>query len=530
MRVGTTFLREKYKVIEADTTNVKEIMDNIQTKIHREAKEAMEAPIMMGELETAVRMGKSNKTPGSDGINTEFFKIMWNTIKSDLLCIINEIFVEGMITDGQKKGLMLCVPKRSDPRGLQDYRTLTLLNADYKLLTRLIANRMQPWLTTALYQNQYCGTRGRTMLDAVATVRDAIANAQYTKSPLCVVTLDFTAAFDNISHDYLFAILKGYGFSDQMQQRIRQLYENTTSAVKINGHISQQIPIKCSIRQGCPLSMQLYALCLDPLLKELETIMTGCRIGRTQVTNTVIAYADDVTLLVKDPQDIPKIKEAIQKYETASGARINYAKSQAMAIGNWKTETELLNIPYVSQVKILGIHFTPSIQQTIHKNWAIKTNRIRGMAKAAYYREICLDKRISYVHAYILATAWYIAQILPLPTNCVRQINMAITWYIWRGEIFRVPLSTLQLPKKEGGWGLIDIEAKCKTLCVCRMRATRNDRGEITAEWLQKWVLTRQEENPPYVNRIPEQLEYLRIYALDSAYVHAREEAETERV
>jgi hypothetical protein len=261
-------------VIEADTTNVKELMGNIRTKIHREAKEAMEAPIMMGELEAAVRMGKSNKAPGCDGITTEFFKIMWNAIKSDLLCILNEMFIEGTITDGQKKGLMVLVPKRNDPRGLQDYRTLTLLKADYKLLTRIIANRIQPWLRTALYQNQYCGMKGRTMLDAVANVRDAIAHAQYTKSPLCVVTLDFTASFDNILHEYLFAILKWYGFSDQMQQRIQQLYANITSAVKINGHISQQIPIKCSIIQGCPLSMQLYALCLDPLLKALETIMT----------------------------------------------------------------------------------------------------------------------------------------------------------------------------------------------------------------------------------------------------------------
>ena len=159
------------------------------------------------------------------------------------------------------------------------------------------------------------------MLDVVATIRDAIAYAQYTKSPLCIVTLDFDAAFDNISHEYLFAVLKGYGFSNEMRQRIRQLYENTSEAVKINGILSQQIPIKCAIRQGCPLSMQLYALCLDPLLKELQTIMIGSRKGRTQATNTVMAYANDVTLLVSDPQVIPKIQETIRRYEAASGAQ-----------------------------------------------------------------------------------------------------------------------------------------------------------------------------------------------------------------
>jgi len=202
LRACTSFLREKYSVIDVDTKNLQELLGNIRTTITRDANEAMEAPIMMEELEKAVRMGKPNKAPGYDGISTDFFKIMWEVTKSDMLNILNEMFLEGTITDAQRKGLMVLIPKRTEPRGLQDYRPLTLLNADYKLLTRIMANRMQPWLTTTLNQRQYCGMRGRTILDAVATVKDTIANAQYTKSPLCVMTLDFTAAFDNISHEY----------------------------------------------------------------------------------------------------------------------------------------------------------------------------------------------------------------------------------------------------------------------------------------------------------------------------------------
>ena len=401
MRACTTFLREKYSVIQEDSTNIKELMGYIRNTLQREVNEAMEEPILMGELETAVKMGKSNKAPGCDGINTDFFKIMWDEIKSDLLGILNKMYIEGQITDAQKKGLMVCVPKRNDPRGLPDYRPLTLLNADYKLLTRIIANRIQTWLATTLHKSQHCGMTGRTMIDTLATVRDVIANAQYTKTPLCIVTLDFAAAFDNISHDYLFTILKSYGFSDQMQNRIRKLYANLTSAVKINGHVSQQIPINCSIRQGCPLSMQLYAICLDPLLQALDAIMTGSRTGRSQVKTAVIAYADDVTLLITDPQDIPKIKAIIRTYETASGARINYEKSKALVISTWRTETDVMNIPYVQDVKILGIHFTPTIQQTVHKNWAIATCRIRGLAQAAYYRDLCMDKRIRIICAHI---------------------------------------------------------------------------------------------------------------------------------
>ena len=122
--------------------------------------------------------------------------------------------------------------------------------------------------------------------------------------------------------------------------------------------------------------MQLYAICLDPLLNTLETIFTESRKGRCHVRNTVIAYADEVTILVSDLQDIPKIQAVIQKYETALGARTNYKKSQVLAIGTWNTETNVMNIPY-SDMKILGIHFTPTVRQTVQKNWALTTNRIR---------------------------------------------------------------------------------------------------------------------------------------------------------
>jgi len=81
-------------------------------------------------------------------------------------------------------------------------------------------------------------------------------------------------------------------------------------------------------------------------------------------------------------------------------------------------------------MKIHAFYFTPSVRQTIQKNWAMVTGRIRGLALAAYYGELCLDKLILYVHTYILATAWYTAQILPMPETCVKQVNTATALYL----------------------------------------------------------------------------------------------------
>jgi hypothetical protein len=147
---------------------------------------------------------------------------------------------------------------------MEDYRPLTLLNADYKLLTRMLALRLYPRLANFLHPSQHFGVPVHTIFDATAAIRDVIFHAEYTKFPLCIVSLDFEAAFDNISHTSLFTLLDSYGFSGIFQGRIRAMYTDLTSSFKINGHLSSPIPINCSIRQGCPLSMLLFALCLDP--------------------------------------------------------------------------------------------------------------------------------------------------------------------------------------------------------------------------------------------------------------------------
>lgn len=97
---------------------------------------------------------------------------------------------------------------------------------------------------------------------------------------------------------------------------------------------------------------------------------------------------------------------------------------------------------------------------------------------------------IRYVHDYLLARAWYTTQIYPPLETIVRQINMIILWFLWQGVIFRVPLSTLQKSEEEGGWGLVNPEAKCQALLLYRMREQVMKVGAVTADWMQRWGCT----------------------------------------
>jgi hypothetical protein len=188
-------------------------------------------------------------------------------------------------TDQQKMGILVSLPKHAKAKKLTDYRTITPLNTDYQILTRVIVNRLRPWLPDLLHADQHCGIAGSTVYDVLATVRDVVAYARYTRTPVCVLTIDFTSAFDLIAHDYLQETLRCHGFGERTTRRILSLYDNATSKAQINGFLTSPIPIHSAIRQRCPLSMYLFALCLNPLITTLNASLQGIRIhgkGRKQ--------------------------------------------------------------------------------------------------------------------------------------------------------------------------------------------------------------------------------------------------------
>jgi len=99
--------------------------------------------------------------------------------------------------------------------------------------------------------------------------------------------------------------------------------------------------------------------------------------------------------------------------------------------------------------------------------WTRLTGKVRALAKRAYTRSRCLATRMRYINNFLLSKIWYTAQILPAP-NIYTQLTTAIKWYIWRGTVFRLSLSTLQMR----GWEMPAIEANVRhfsyTACTCK--------------------------------------------------------------
>jgi hypothetical protein len=132
--------------------------------------------------------------------------------------------------------------------------------------------------------------------------------------------------------------------------------------------------------------------------------------GPHKKRTAVIAYAD-ITIILRSPKDIPIVHEALRCYEDASGAKLNIHKSKAMALGSWDNSHSILGITYHTELRILGIKVATTIHQSAINGWRTAISKIRAQTRDAY----SLDLRVLYVHNYLLAKAWYTAQILPPP-------------------------------------------------------------------------------------------------------------------
>jgi hypothetical protein len=153
-------MKTKYGNTHANSGAIKRMSTCIPLKLTTEATKALDEPITMEELRSAVRAGKNGKAPERDGIGYDFNKLQWNTIKHELLLIIRQMHTERSISAQRKHGILVCLPKTM-PERPDDYRALTLLNVDLKILARILAKRISVWAPDIMHMSQQVELLGR---------------------------------------------------------------------------------------------------------------------------------------------------------------------------------------------------------------------------------------------------------------------------------------------------------------------------------------------------------------------------------
>lgn len=181
---------------------------------------------------------------------------------------------------------------------VNDFRPITLLTADYKILAKILAKRLELALGGVVGNHQTCGFRGRSIITNLHRMRSACEAAELGVTQLAVLQLDLRKAFDQVNRPYLLALLRHCGIGDIMLDWMETCYKDITTSLVLNSVPGAPIPVQRSGSQGCPMSPVLFALYLEPLCRMIvaSDTISGLVLGDEELR--VLAYADDVAFFL----------------------------------------------------------------------------------------------------------------------------------------------------------------------------------------------------------------------------------------
>ena len=172
LKVQTEFYADLYKKVPIDDDACKNPLDDITVKITEEECELCEADVSLQEVEYVITCFKRECSPSYDGITNEFYLVYWSLIKEQLVNVINEINKEGQMCNSQSMGIITLLYKYGDRNDITNWRPITLLNTDYKIIEKLFANRIKPILENIIQSNQKAYLKGMQISENVRFAHD----------------------------------------------------------------------------------------------------------------------------------------------------------------------------------------------------------------------------------------------------------------------------------------------------------------------------------------------------------------------
>ena len=304
-----------------------------------------EGRIKEEEIRDALKSVGLDKSPGIDRLPYEVYLSVSHMFVPLLATIYNNWMRQGTIPRRFTRGIVNLLRKnKHGGDGISNFRPLTMLNTDLKILAKILANRLWTVLLSLICPEQTCAVKGRTIQDSLHLVRTIIENQ--------------SKAFDRVDHAFLEAVLSAAGFKVDFHTWIRLLYASPGVKVEVNGVRLKPFTLTRSIRQGCPLLPLLYILVLEPFLRKLKAnpVLRGLTLPGASEVARYTAYADDVSVLVTSSAEVEEVSKEIGRYEAVTGAKINREKSVSLQLGSWKGFA--LPAPFIwkdGPCKILGV-------------------------------------------------------------------------------------------------------------------------------------------------------------------------------
>ena len=411
--------------------------------LSEEEKYSISHKFTMKELEQTVKDMGNDKTPGIDGLPAEFYKVFWPEIKEYLYAAINTCFKKGELSITQRQGILSLLPKPDkDNLLLKNWRPLTLMNVDYKIITGTIAKRIQKHIDKLISPEQMGFCKGRYIGDNIYKVLNLMEGCKIQQENGMLVLLDFEKAFDMLDWNFIMFALKKLNFPTYILNWMNIIYNTKNmSCILNNGWTSTFFHTTRGTKQGCSLSPYIFIICIEFLTKAIKNHgeIQGLKLG--DFMSTVIQFADDTCLTLQyNEKNIRTTFRILQDFEKASGLRLNMNKTEILKLGpisrtdgklcpefniNWKTDF----------VRLLGIFLCNDVMDMYKMNFEHKFDVSKTVVNIWHQRNLTMYGKGLIVKTFILSQWMYQITVLPvLGKEIDVRLNNIIFKFVWNNK------------------------------------------------------------------------------------------------
>jgi hypothetical protein len=307
-------------------------------RINSTDKDEMVQEFSEEEVRQAVLDCESSKSPGPDGVNFGFVKEFWDDIKADFMRVMNEFHSHGRIVKGANSTFIVLIPKKKNPAKISEYRPISLIGCIYKVIAKVLANRLKKVIGEVISETQSAFISGRQILDGILIANEIVDEAKRKKKEALLFKVDFEKAYDSVDWNYLDFVMEKMGFHEKWRSWMSECLKSASISVLVNGSPTKEFKMGRGLRQGDPLSPFLFIIAAEGFNMLMGKAVdsgrfTGYKFDGGDEYFSHLQYADD-TLIIggKSWGNIRIIKANLKLFQLMSGLKVNFHKSMLAGI------------------------------------------------------------------------------------------------------------------------------------------------------------------------------------------------------
>ncbi|XP_028095305.1 uncharacterized protein LOC114295281 [Camellia sinensis] len=265
-----------------------------------EVRAALEVEFLESEVLAAVKTCDGNKAPRLDGFNLMLFQKCWQSIKGDVMQFMSEFHQNSKLVHGINSSFVALIPKNDNPTCLSDYRPISLIGSLYRVLAKVLSNRIKLIVSRIISESQSAFIGGRSILDGVLIANEIVDGWKKNQRKGIVLKLDFEKAYDSINWEFLFSMLASFGFGSKWIKWMQECVSSAKISILVNGSPASEFSPQRGLRQGDPLSPFLFNIVAEGLnilmtRARLMGLIKGAVVGSNDLSITHLQLIDELS-------------------------------------------------------------------------------------------------------------------------------------------------------------------------------------------------------------------------------------------